>query len=235
MTTEELIAEHRRVRSQGRWVWRIGPLLIIALLVGNVYAMVDRVEDFDAEAFSGHLEQEARKAWPSLEYRLKAVGEKLAPKLEATILAESERLSAKLEESLAAELETFSRQGEEILMEEMQKALAAEKAENHRLITKHIPELKNDEQARERVIAHVNAAAAAWANEQFRKLFTEHVAALESIRKTLDANYVAQGEGVGQASPDELVLIWLELFEVTVADDSSILGDEAVQGKKGGQ
>ena len=235
MTTEELIAEHQRVRSQSRWVWRLGPLLIIGLLVGNVYAMVDRVEQFDTEAFSGHLEEEARKAWPSLEYRLKAVGDKLAPKLEASILDESERISVRLEENIAKELETFKRQGEEILMEEMQKALAAEKAENHRLISKHIPELKNDEQARERVIAHVNAAAAAWGNEQFRKLFSEHVAALESIRKTLDANYVAEGSGVGQASPDELVLIWLELFEVTVADDSTILGDEKAPAKKGGE
>jgi hypothetical protein len=106
--------------------------------------------------------------------------------------------------------------------------------ENHRLISKHIPELKDDEEARERVIAHVNAAAAAWGNEQFRKLFTEHIAALESIRKTLDESYV-KSEGAANVNPDELVLIWLELFEVTVADDSTILGAEADADADGGK
>ena len=226
MANEDLINEHQKVRSQLRWIWRLGPLLIIGLLVGNVYAMVDRVRSFDSAAFAGHLEEEARDAWPSLEYRLKDVGDKLAPLLEKTILSESEKLSEKMTLKLEEELENFRKEGESILMEEMQKALSAEKLENHRLITKHIPELKDDEEARERVIAHVNAAAAAWGNEQFRKLFTEHISALESIRKTLDESYV-KSEGAANVNPDELVLIWLELFEVTVADDSTILGPEA--------
>ena len=225
MANNDLINEHKKVRAQLRWIWRLGPLLIIGLLVGNVYGMVERVKTFDSEAFAGHLEEEARDAWPSLEYRLKDVGEKLAPQLEKAILDESERLSEKMTVKLETELESFRKSGEAILMEEMQKALAAEKLENHRLISKHIPELKDDEQARERVIAHVNAAAAAWGNEQFRKLFTEHIAALESIRRTLDESYV-KADGGSDVNPDELVLIWLELFEVTVADDSAILGEE---------
>ena len=230
MVNENLIAEHKKVRGQLRWIWRLGPLLVIGLLVGNVYAMVERVKTFDSEAFASHLEEEARDAWPSLEYRLKSVGEKLGPQLEKTILEESERLGEQMTVKLEEELETFRKSGEAILMEEMQKALAAEKLDNHRLISKHIPELKDDEEARERVIAHVNAAAAAWGNEQFRKLFTEHIAALESIRRTLDESYV-KAEGVAQSSPDELVLIWLELFEVTVADDSTILGDNQEGGE----
>lgn len=226
MESQELIKEHKKVLSQLRWVWRLGPVLVAALLVGNVYGMVNRVQDFDSEKFATHLESEARDAWPSLEFRLRAIGDELRPKMEATILLESERLGDDVSKRLEEELESFRTKGDEILAEELQKALSAENLKHHQLISKHIPELKGDEKARERVIAHVNAAAAAWGVKQFRTLFTEHIQALESIRKTLDANYVNPNGDGAAANADELVLIWLELFEVTVADDSTILGEE---------
>ena len=229
----ELINEHKKVRGRLRLIWRLGPLLILILLVGNIYGMVNRVQEFDSEEFAVELENEARAAWPSLEYRLGEVADKLGPKLEKAILTESEKLGVKLEEQLEVELEAFRKEGEGILAEEIQKSLATEKMEHHRLVSKHLPELKDDEKARERVIAHVNAAAAAWSTEQFRKLFAEHVVALEQIRKTLDKGFVVEGDENAAARADELVLIWLELFEVTVADDSTILGPEG--DAKGGQ
>ena len=222
----QLIDEHKKVKGRLRLIWRLGPLFILVLLVLNIYGMVDRVRDFDSEEFALELENEARAAWPSLEYRLSEVAEKLAPKLEKTILDESEKLGEKLESQISDELDRFRKEGESILAEEVQKSLASEKARHHQLVAKHLPTLKDDEKARERVIAHVNAAAAAWSMEQFRKLFSEHVVALEQIRKTLDKEFVVAGETNPAGRADELVLIWLELFEVTVADDSTILGPE---------
>ncbi len=232
MDDKELIAAHKRAKTQLKLVWRLGPLLVLGVLVLHVWGAVNHVRHFDSEAFASELEREARDAWPKIEYRLRLIGENLAPAMEKAILESSEKLGEEVTSKLEEELDAFSKEGETLIALELERSMAAEKLAQHRLIEKHLPELAQDDKRREKVVAHVNAAAARWGQEQFRKFFVEHVAALESIRKTLDEKFVKKSAGSDRNNGEEIVLLWLELFEETVANDNTVLGAEPEEDAK---
>ena len=76
------------------------------------------------------------------------------------------------------------------------------------------------------VVAHVEASAHQWIQRQWTRRFEGHLLALAGIQKTLNRSYRLDPEGApAHEAPEDFVLLWLELFNETVAGDSMILGE----------
>ena len=70
------------------------------------------------------------------------------------------------------------------------------------------------------MVSHVEAAAHQWVLRQWTRRFEGHLLALGEIQKTLNRSYrLDSNVTAAHEAPEDFVLLWLELFNETVAGD----------------
>lgn len=225
-----LVGRHIRAKRRHRIVGVVGPLVVLIAIGVNVWSIVSHAMALDTDELSKQLEKEGHRAWPDVREHLDQLVESLSPVIDTQIRVQEQQFDQKLSARLEVETKQFEANGAHLFAAAVEKAAAEADVRQDGLIDQHLPELKGDPKARENVKAHVRAAAERWGKRRFATTFDEHVRAMNGIRETLDKGYTGGSGGSGKSG--DLVLLWLELFNESVADDSTILDppDAATEG-----
>lgn len=216
-----LIEAHKEAKKRARMLRIIFPLLIILIVVFNVYAMAQQVENLDTEALATETESRFHKLWPRLEEDLALVASDLEPVLKKELERQAAKLGPKLDRRLEKDVEVLKAQVDKDFRTELIRALEEIEQRQRNVLIEHIPELKNDKKGQDRVLEQVRVSLTKWCMKQLNTTLHEHVVALEQIRRTLQRGYVAAPGA--KADAEEALSIWLELMNDAVGGDDTIL------------
>ena len=213
-----LIERHETVKKRRRVLRVVGPVTLVVLIAVNIVSLAGWADDFDQERFSAALQEEGTRAWPRLKERFSAIRDDVGPDLEMAFVREMDRLNAEVGELFAKEEEVFRARSEAAFIEIMEATASAEKVSRQAVVVRHIPELAGNEKGIANVVSHVEAAAHQWVLRQWTRRFEGHLLALGEIQKTLNRSYRLNSDVVSaHEAPEDFVLLWLELFNETVA------------------
>ncbi len=226
-----LIARHQAIKARLRMLRLTYPVVILVILIGYIWSIVNQVKAIDAEKIASRLEEGAHKLLPQIQDALADVAKELEPVLTKELERQSAKLGPKLEKVLEKETEELKVRLEKSFKEELTKALAEIENRQRGVLVEHIPELKDDKKGQDRVLETVRVGLLKWSMRQLTHTFHEHVIAMEQIRKTLQKSYTSK-VGKGGVRPDDAVVIWLELMNETVGGDENILGTPKEDKKK---
>lgn len=227
----DLIEAHKAVKKRLRLLRIIFPLIIILIVVLNIYALVNQVQSLDAEEVAAGLEAEAHKLWPRLEDDLALVAKTLRPVLQAEITKQSAAMGPKLERRLKADVEKTKVTVEKDFHKAVERALDEIERRQRNVLVEHIPQLKDDKKAQDRVLEAVRVAVTKWMMKQLTTTLHEHMVAMDDMFKTLQKSYTAPlGAKVGA---EDALLVWLDLMNEQVGGDNTILAPAPeTKGKK---
>ncbi len=220
-TGADLVESHRAAKSRMRMLRITFPLLIIIIVVWNVYALAKQVQDIDTEAVANHMEGQFHKLWPRIEEDLTMIAKDIEPVLEAEIGKQSAKMASKIDARLQTDVEALKKQVEKDFTIEVEKALNEVERRQRQVLVDHIPELKSDRKAQDKVLEAVRVALIKWSMKQLTSTLHEHMVAMESIRRTLQKSYTAPAGA--KVNPEEAIVLWLDLMNESVGGDSTIL------------
>jgi len=237
MATEDtgdggLIETHRAAKKRARTLRIVFPLIIILIVVFNVYALAQQVQNLDTEGLATETEAQFHKLWPRIEEDLALVAKDLEPVLQKELQRQAAKLGPKLDRRLEKDVEVLKKQVDGDFRTELVRALEEVEVRQRNVLIEHIPELQGDKKAQDRVLEQVRISLTKWCMRQLNTTLHEHVVAMEQIRRTLQKGYVA-GPGA-KADAEEAIGIWLELMNDAVGGDDTILAPppEAKKGRK---
>lgn len=197
------------------------PTIIIIVVVWNVYALVRQVQDIDTEAVANHMEAQFHKLWPRIEEDLAMIAKDLEPVLEAEISKQAAQMGPKLDARLESDVEALKKKVEKDFQTEVEKALEEIERRQRQVLVDHIPDLKGDKKAQDRVLEAVRVSLLKWSMKQLTSTLHEHMIAMESIRRTLQRSYTAPAGT--KVDAEEAVVLWLDLMNESVGGDNTIL------------
>lgn len=233
LSDAELVVAHVSAARRLRLMRRVFPLVILVVLVGYIWSIVNQVQALDTDKFADELERKAEALMPRVEEHLVDVAKNLEPVLLAELNNKAAALGPRLEKRLEQDIEALKTKAEKDFEAALVAALAEIEERQRHILEREIPELKGDKKAQDRVLEAVRVGLVRWSVRQLTTTLNEHVVAMEHIRKTLQASYVAApGE---QVDGEKTLMIWLDLMNETVGGDDHILGvnpEDAERAKK---
>lgn len=220
-TGADLVDAHRSAKSRMRMLRITFPLIIIIIVVWNVYALAKQVEDIDTEAVASHMEGQFHKLWPRIEEDLTMIAKDIEPVLEAEINKQSAKMASKIDARLQSDVEALKKQVEKDFTIEVERALDEVERRQRQVLVDHIPELKGDAKAQDKVLAAVRVALLKWSMKQLTSTLHEHMVAMENIRRTLQKSYTAPAGA--KVDAEDAIVLWLDLMNESVGGDNTIL------------
>lgn len=207
---EALVAAHHAITRRLRLLSIAFPLLFIGVLLMSLAGIVNTVKSIDTEAVAAELSTQAHILWPEVQRELEDVADEALPAFTAAIQSESAAMAPVLEQRFSDEFASMRKTAEQQFRGVVDGSIKEIRERQLRILQKEYPDIAADPMARDKVLAASQAALEQWALAEFESSINEHLAAIESIHKTLQANYQAPDDHAG--APEDALMTWLELL-----------------------
>jgi hypothetical protein len=231
LTGDALVAAHRDVTRKLRLLSIAFPLVFIAVLLMSLTGIVNTVKNVDTEAVAAELSNQAHILWPEIQRELEDVADEALPAVKAAIESESASMAPVLEQRFSEEFDQMRTAAERQFRGIVDGSLAEIRERQIRILEQEYPELAADRMARDKVLAASQIALEQWALAEFETAIDEHLVAIESIHRTLQANYRAPEESA--AAPEDALMTWLELLNQRLGGASLLDQADATERPKG--
>jgi hypothetical protein len=226
---DALIAAHKAVQRRLRILGIVFPLVVIAIVGGYLYAIVNQVKNADTEAIAAASAEKLGRIWPEVEQHLGDVAKAVEPALGDAVEREGAAMVPIIEQRLTTDVERMVATTEESFAESVEQAIMLLDAQQRATLVAELPELA-DIAAQERVLGSARLTLAEWAHERFHTALEDHVAAIGSIRKTLTKSYTKPEDK--PVEPTDALVLWLELMNEQIGgSDVLALVDERQSAK----
>jgi hypothetical protein len=183
-------------------------------------------------------QETAERVLPKLEKELSAAQAKAAQKLPEELVKQSQDLQARLEANMKRELrealEAVKKRQSDALRKELKGHLECKPEEDRDLC-------KRKDSQFQAMLQGMTDAYAEWAIEELKTTFNDHLAALEDIRKTMNAFAAEEKPNVGDgapavlstgAAPGDMLMMFLELVADSFGDADPLFRGPGVEEAK---
>ena len=221
-----LIARHRAAKKRMMLLRILFPLCILTIVIGYIVSIIGQIQDIDTSKFTAELEAKANVLMPRIQDHLGTVAQNLRPVLEQELDRQSRIMGPKLDRLLDSETKKLKIKLEQDFEKDLIVAVDEVEQRQRNVLVKHIPELKDDYKAQDRVLESMRASLLKWCMRQLTHTFHHHMLAMDRIRETLQQNYIADKNGGKRVQPDDVLMIWLELMNENIGGDETILGGD---------
>ena len=136
-----------------------------------------------------------------------------------------------LEKRFADEFEQMRTSAEQQFRSVVDGSMREVRERQLRILQAEYPEVAADPMARDKVLAAAQLALEQWAINEFETAIDQHLAAIEGIHRTLQANYQAPEEHA--AAPEDALMTWLELLNQRLGGTTLLEGTDATERPKG--
>ncbi len=225
----ELIERHVAAKKRLKLVRILGPLILVLVVVGGIWSIVNLFKDMDMDVLTTSLETEAERVMPRVQEHVVNAFTELQPEVLAAFTAEQRAVGPRLSKRFDDEIAAIKRVLGDSLKNQLATALDSAQKRQRKALVKEFPQLKEDVEAQNKILYAAKAGAEEWAQAQMTGALNAHISAMMDIRKTLNQKFL---EGSGE-EPREVMLTYLELMADTVGGDSTIIGDNPVPAPRG--
>jgi len=230
-TGDELIAAHRAANRNLRIVSLTFPILFMGLILWNLRAIAQQVQDIDGPAVGTEISNRMNALMPDINDQLGELADSVHPALFTALQTEAAELAPQIEGRLQADVQHTLANAQQELQHSVARGLEADQDEQRAQLIAAFPELANDTAGQDAVLAASRAAVEQWSASQLDAMVTEHLSAMEGLRKTLETSYTKkEGES---ADPEDALMALLNLMNENVGGSDEILADGKTRSKAG--
>lgn len=236
-TGAALVEAHQRATRNLRIVSIVFPVAFGALIVWNLAAIGNLFRNIDGPAVGTELSNRMNALMPDVDNELGEVADAVQPALFSALEAESAELAPQIEERLQADVKHTMAKAKSGLEAGIDRALGEQAEAQRAKLLERFPELASDPAAQEVVLTTAREAAREWSAAQLDALVAEHLQAMESLHKTLEASYT-KPHGAS-ADPEDALMALLNLMNEHLGGGDEVLpvseGKPAARGKTTGK
>jgi len=219
MTDTSLIKSHQAAQKRERTVRWAFPVAMVALVGTFIVVTAQRVDNISEDKFTAEVEKRFYDVVPMIQSELGEIATHVQPVFEREFSTQWQNKRKAFETKIIAASEQVQKNSRKNFDQKMAKSTRDMAARQRAVLIKHIPALKGDVEAQDRVLASVRGSIIKWGVRQLNTTLHKHVVALEDIRKTLNKDYtqVAGSSDSGQGS----LGIFLELVNEVIGSDDN--------------
>jgi hypothetical protein len=228
-----LIAAHVRARKRYTWMRGLYPLVLLGTVVGYLALIASDVNAIDPDRLGSQIQAKSSGLEPIIEERLAALGEELAPVYENELDVQMARIEPKATRMIEEHMTKLIDEAPLVFERDVTKMLESHEAKQRAVLAEHVPSLKGDVKAQDRVLEGLRGSILAWCIAQLNTTLHGHLLAMEDIRNTMKRDYAKFTNGPSPP-PEEAFELWLEVTHETLGGDSKLMDKpKAAEGKPG--
>lgn len=224
--TKTLMEEEERIRKKMgliRWVF---PLLIVSIFGIYFYMFYNAIDSIEEEKFFTRLQANMVRVWPKIGEELRRVGANLYPHYTEEIGRTIANSAPDLQAKLAEEMGSMKSNLEARVNENLSRALADVSKEQEEILVSELPELENDEKARNEVLGVVNNATISWVKNLFSKTIQEHTVAFLDLKEILDRDYRLDDAEKEKIDTEKLLTLWIEVMDESIRGEATLIEED---------
>ncbi|MSP93249.1 MAG: hypothetical protein EXR79_15880 [Myxococcales bacterium] len=232
MNDADLRDAHVTLQKHLRWLSRGIPLAVLLIILSYVLMIRSTVQAVSGEELAAAFEKQATRIAPRIEQRLTDIGDRVTPHLADALAKQASAILPKFSERVEEEMQLAKKELPDKMTGIVLKELHAAGEYQIQLLEASFPELKGDRKKVERFTQALEMGFQKWAGDLLAQTFHKHIVEFGNIKKTLNelvakeaagmvaAQQAAQKDGKVVADtrvqPEQLVGLWLEVFEQAV-------------------
>ena len=225
LTGDELVQAHKSATRKLRIVSILFPIVFITVLFVNLGGIVDQFKSIDSAAVGANLSDRVNALMPDIQQDLGEIADAVQPKLYEAMETEGLAMAPQIEKRLQSDVETTMKNAKSDLGVANRTSMKAAASEQRALLVKEFPQLADNTEAQDKVLASVHAGVLQWEEKQLDATVSEHLIAMEQLHKTLQTSYSRKpGETV---DAEDALMTWLNLMNEHVGGNGKILAKDS--------